>query len=189
MFTCRAKQFTHIHNGWPIHLEGFYSSSSRSCQPDNARIIFVPAKVILPFLLSRIVQRNHFPIDRVGGFHFVVFVPIATATSQRQILKSRNTAATARDDMLKHKRLCGIVHPTLAILTTFLRSVNNYALFFNRNVTSRHEPEDGEYLTGSLTHRGIDCATEPTQSNIVPVQHLPVQFDQSVAEVPGILQA
>lgn len=104
----------------------------------NTAKVVIPRKMVLPALCSWIEQRNQRTVYRIGMFRLVVFMTVATRTSQGQIFQIRFAVFADGHDVFHGKRLRCKIRLALAILATPFRALNDGLPFLCSHIASSH---------------------------------------------------
>ena len=76
-------------------------------QANDGGEIFVPGEMLVPSLLSGIVQRDDCSGNRITSMRVIIFVIVAALTGQRQILQLAGAPFAFRHDVFDRKLLKG----------------------------------------------------------------------------------
>jgi hypothetical protein len=101
-------------------MRGVDRNAPGCCQADDDLDRSAQAKWSCQRWGARMEQINNLMRRRIGCLCLILVVVVASLTGLRRVIQRRMAASTARDDVIKRKRLAGILGRTLTLLTAAL---------------------------------------------------------------------
>lgn len=187
MFSCSVQNLPQIYQSVSVQFQRLNCGASCRSQPYDQREIVIPSEMCIPFLPSRMIQRNFVPAYRIISPDFDVFVSVAALTRQRKIFYICLPAEKPGDDMFRRKGFCCESVLGKAVFAAVVCPFRYNSSLFGRDPSLRHRRAARfPALPSGHPQRPPVCAPEPLYASYAP--HLIFQSDPSgkaVLHVPS----
>ncbi len=111
------KHVAQVDYGGPIEMQDGKRCASCRRKSNEMRVFLIPRKMVTPLVLTRVIQRRHLFAYRIVTFAFVVLMPVATGTRERQIIQRRSAPLRCGNDVFDRKGIGRNIQWTQAIFT------------------------------------------------------------------------
>lgn len=158
---------TQIDHALTVHSQCFDRRASCRRSADDARVIFVPAKVFVPIMQSRMEQGNDLLREGIKGFDLVILAPVAAGTEQRKVVLFRCAAARNWKDVFGGKRFCCEGQRRAAVFASpICPLLDGLAQAFGYVLRQREEPSSRGASSGAA-RKSAEVGRVPTRLSAV----------------------
>jgi hypothetical protein len=98
-----AEQPAKIDDTGSVEVKPFDRCSANRSEPNDARGVLTPRKVVCPSVPTGMVQGDRFAADRVSGLDMVILVVVAPLAGVSEVFKAHPTPANLGHDVLEGK--------------------------------------------------------------------------------------
>lgn len=146
MFTNRVEHATQIDQSWTIEMEHVDGHSTDRRQAQDQRKIFIPGKMVIPAVLTRMKEGTGRTRDWLGGNDASSLVLVAALTAECQVLRCSRSPETTRQNMINGEGVCGVLFLSAAVFAALPRTLRYQATQLGRNMLVRHVRGNGSQV-------------------------------------------